>query len=78
MYHKELEIIGWAGVIAIVLGYLLTNFGVIELKSWLYLLLNLFGSVAILTEALRKKDYQPVVLNVIWALVALVGVISLF
>jgi hypothetical protein len=40
-------------------------------------LLNLTGSIGIVVSAISKKDYQPVVLNVVWGLVALISLLSL-
>jgi len=78
MKSKAASWIGWFGVAAILVAYLATNFGWLEFKGQMYLWLNLLGSVAIIVETWKKKDYQPLTLNVVWALVALIGVISLF
>lgn len=72
------EFVGWLGVIAILGAYALSNFGVIELKSATYLILNLAGSIAIVISSLREKDPQPAALNAVWALIALLGIIRLF
>ena len=42
-----------------------------------YQLLNLTGALGIIAETLGKKDMQPVVLNIVWGLVALVTLIRL-
>ncbi len=70
-----INLIGWLGVFAILLAYILTNFSLLNTGNSTYLFLNLFGSIAVLYEAYTKKDYQPVVLNLIWALVALIGLV---
>ena len=75
-----IESLGWYGVSAILLAYTLISFLVIEPDSWQYQLLNISGSIGIIVSSLSKRDYQPVVLNVAWlliAVVALVGVILL-
>jgi len=69
---------GWYGVCAILGAYILVSFGVIVTKSYIYQLLNLTGAIGIMLEAASKKDKQPVVLNVVWALVALVAIFQLF
>ncbi len=43
--------------------------------SLTYLLLNFVGSVAIIISSLSKKDYQPATLNIIWAAIAIVGIV---
>lgn len=67
------QIIGWYGVMAIVVAFALLNFGVLDTDSLAYQLLNITGSISIIIEASSKKDYQPVVLNIVWLLVATYG-----
>lgn len=70
---KVKQIIGWYGVTAIVVAFALLNFGVLGTDSLAYQLLNITGSAGIIIVASSKKDYQPVVLNIIWLLVAIYG-----
>ena len=72
------QIVGWYGVLAILLAYILLTFKVVVADGLPYQLLNLTGSAGIATVALAHKDTQPVVLNVIWAAVALIGILRLF
>lgn len=65
--------IGWYGVLAIISAYALVSFGVVGSHSLGYQLLNLTGAIAIVAEAFTKKDYQPVVLNIAWSLIAVVA-----
>lgn len=65
--------VGWYGVLAIIGAYALVSFGLVGSHSLGYQLLNLTGAAAILTEAYSKKDYQPVVLNILWSLIAVVA-----
>jgi hypothetical protein len=74
---SEIQILGWIGVVLILLAYTLLNFDVVTNKSVVYLIANLLGSILIIIEAFSKKDYQPVFLNIVWALVALIGFLSL-
>lgn len=74
----EREFFAWSGVAAILLGYLLNISGLINVKSPAYLLLNIFGSAAIAYHAYRKKDWQPVVLNIIWLAAATIIAFSLW
>lgn len=75
MKNKLIGIYGWVGVVTVFGAYLLISFGVIASRSLAYQLLNLFGSLGILIEAFSKKDYQPAILNLIWALAAVVFII---
>jgi len=64
------KFIGWYGVLVILIAYVLLNLSFFDAKNIFYQLLNLTGALAIVFSSLRKKDYPPVVLNLIWALVA--------
>src|SRR5260221_13061492 len=75
--QKIIEIIGWYGTIAIVSAYALSSFGMLRSSDFLYQLLNFTGAIGIVIDAFSKKDYQPGVLNVIWAVIALVAVVKI-
>ncbi len=78
MNKKFVEIIGWYGVIAILLAYLLNSLNIINSSNIFYSLLNLTGALGIMVDAWRQKNYQPVVLNLVWALVAIITLTKLF
>lgn len=69
--HILIEVIGWLGVITIVLAYALASFGQITTTETTYHWLNLVGAVAVIFHSVAKKDYQPAALNFIWALIAI-------
>ncbi|MCE9549117.1 hypothetical protein K8Q98_01830 [Candidatus Nomurabacteria bacterium] len=77
MNKTLVSIIGWYGAFAIVLAYILVSFSVISGNSLLFQILNGTGAIGIVIVSLSKKDYQPAVLNIIWALIALVAIISI-
>ncbi len=70
---KTKQFLGWYGVTAIVIAFALLNFGILGTDSLAYQLLNITGSIVIIVVANSKKDYQPVVLNIVWMLVAVYG-----
>ncbi len=70
------ETIGWVGVIAIICAYASLNFGILSQNSLVYLLLNVLGSIGIIIDASRQKDYQPLVLNILWAVIAVFAIIK--
>lgn len=76
MKDSHIELIGWYGAFAVLLAYTLVTFGAIATKSTLYLLLNLTGSFSIIVVSFRKKAYQPIALNFVWMLIALVALLS--
>jgi len=71
------EIIGWYGTIAIVLAYALSSFGILNPDNLIYQLLNATGALGIVLISLRKKAYQPGVLNIIWTVIALIAIIKI-
>jgi len=77
---KELffKSISWYGVLAILAAYVLLNLSFFDAKNIFYQLLNFTGALAIVFSSLRKKDYPPVILNLIWALVTFVVLVKIF
>lgn len=71
------EAIGWYGAVAILLAYALLSFGVLPSVSLEYQLLNLTGALGIILISMKKNNYQPAALNAVWALVALMSILSL-
>lgn len=72
------EVLGWIGIIFVLLGYGLVVFAVISGDSLLFMGLNLLGAIGIAIDAWEDKNIQPVVLNIIWAVIAVVGVVMHF
>ena len=77
MKLSVIQLIGWYGVAAILSAYALLNFGWIDDHNLSYFLLNLTGAAAIIIEAHARHDTQPVVLNIVWAVIALLGLAQL-
>lgn len=76
---KQNDIIGWIGVVLILVAFTLTTFGVINADNIAYGILNFTGALGIILSSYAKKDFQPVILNIAWLLIAAVGIIrSLF
>ena len=71
------EIIGWYGTLAILIAYGLVNFDLLTTKSLIYQLLNLTGAISIVYISFDKKNIQPAVLNIIWALIGLISIVKL-
>lgn len=77
MTKKVTNIIGWYGVIAILSAYFLVSFNVISAQTILYQALNITGALGIVYNSFKKKDTQPVILNLIWAIIALIAILNL-
>ena len=69
----SVEIFGWYGMAAIVGAYALVSFSVIDAGSLLFQLLNVTGAVGILVVSWRKKVYQSVLLQLVWASIGLIA-----
>jgi len=77
MKEKITEILGWYGVVAVVSAYALLSLNIISNNSLLFQGLNLTGAIGITIDALEDKNTQPAVLNIIWALIALIAIIKI-
>lgn len=71
------EFLGWIGVIFVLGGYCLLATGIISGNSWPYHVLILFGSLFLGVISYRKQNYQPVVLNAIFVLFAIIALVRL-
>jgi hypothetical protein len=78
MKEKTINILGWVGVGLILLAYAAVSFNQVQASSWLYQTMNLLGSVFIVVQTGYRKDFQPMSLNIIWAIIALFGLIQAF
>lgn len=76
--HPAIEAIGWVSAILIIVAYGLMTFKVLSPNSAAYLLMNIVGSLGLVAIAEVKKLFQSVVLNIIWAAVALVALFQLW
>lgn len=69
------EFAGWVGVLSILLAYALLSFDVLASDQAAYHILNLVGGAGIVIDAVADKNYQPAVLNLIWAAIAVYAII---
>jgi hypothetical protein len=72
--NRMLQLFGWCGVSAILVAYILLSFDYLVSSSILFQLLNLTGALGVAMASSSKKDYPPVALNIVWALVALFAI----
>jgi len=71
------EAVGWYGAVAIVAAYALVSFGVMTADSVGYQLLNFTGAIGVIVISLVKGAKQPAVLNIFWAIIALIAIVQL-
>lgn len=67
---RWLDVLGWYGTSAIVFAYFASSHGWLE-QGVTYQLLNLTGAIGVGLVCWRKRAWQPLSLEVVWALVAL-------
>lgn len=65
-----------AGSMVILLAFGLAQFGKIDIKSRLYLLLNVVGSTVLAVDALIERQWGFLLLEGVWSIVSLVGLIA--
>ena len=63
-----LEIIGWLGASALLIGFVLNLFDRIKAESRIYLMLNFVGSALLLYNAFENGAYPFVAVNLVWVL----------
>jgi len=73
-YDKLLDILGWIGTALILLGYGLYSTGVVP-DVIIYHWLNLIGSIGVAAISYRRKVWQPVVINVTFAIFAFIAIL---
>ena len=71
------ELVGWYGAVAILMGYTLNTFNVLDSSSIFYQVLNLTGAIGIVVVSISKGAKQPAVLNFVWAVIALLAIASI-
>jgi hypothetical protein len=74
---RAAELFAWYGVAAILIAYALVSFDLIASDSLVYQLLNATGAAGVMIIAYVRRAYQPVVLNFVWALIAVVAIIRI-
>ena len=70
------EVFGWYGVIAILAAYALLSLGMLHGNDLAYQILNLTGAIGVCYDAYKQKNWQPAVLNFIWALIAIIALVK--
>lgn len=71
------EILGTAGVSMILVGFTLNLFGIMQRRSYKYVLLNLVGGALACTASILIEFFPFVILEGTWTVVAVVGLANL-
>ena len=70
------QIVQIAGALLILAGFLLSQRGVLDARSYPYLLLNLIGGAILATLAYGQGRWGFVLLEGVWTLVAIAGLLA--
>ncbi len=71
------QIIGWIGMILILAAYFLVSFDMVTVHNIWFQLLNIIGSFGLALVAFGRRDWQPMVLNIIWILIAIIAMVRI-
>lgn len=71
------QFFGWAGAALILGAYFLVSFEIMRPDSISWQVINLTGAMGLIAASFSKRDWQPVALNIIFALVAIVSILNL-
>ena len=70
------EIIGWYGAAAVMLAYALVSYRLVSPTGIAFQLLNISGAIGLIVISYKKKVWQSVSLNVIWAVIGIIALIQ--
>jgi hypothetical protein len=71
---KLIDVIGWAGAVAIVLAYALVSAKKVQGDSGKYQTLNIVGSVCLTAYTLYYSAYASTVVNVVWTVIGVYAI----
>jgi hypothetical protein len=74
---SSVDLIGWIGIGLIIIAYIFVSAEILDAKDWRYQALNLVGAVAVIWISYKKQVMQTVILNVFWAAIAVVALLSI-
>ena len=66
-----IDIIGWAGSIAVIAAYGLNSYQKISSTSLLFLMLNLIGGIFLIIYSIYYMAYANTFINVVWVIIAI-------
>lgn len=71
------ELLGWYGLIVVLLGYFLVSFSILKAESVPYQLLNVTGATGLTVVSLAKRAYQLTIVNVVWGTIGLIALVKM-
>ena len=70
-----LQFLGWVGALGLLVSYILTSTGTAMTTSVSVSLINILGGILVAVAASARKSWQPMLLNIVWALFGLFALI---
>ncbi|MGZ8191277.1 MAG: CBU_0592 family membrane protein [Methylococcaceae bacterium] len=74
---KYFELTGWIGFILIISAYLFLTIKLLDATATAYHLMNLSGALCMVVNAWHKSARPLLWLNIVWSLVAIIGLIQI-
>lgn len=71
-----IELMGWAGALAVLLAYGLVSTERVSSRSWSYHLLNIAGAVGLVINSTWNGAIPSAVVNVIWIAIGMYALAS--
>ena len=72
--HQLVQI---TGALLILSGFVLAQFGVLDPRSFWYLVVNFVGSAVLTVDAYREAQWGFLLLELVWAIVSAFGLVQL-
>jgi hypothetical protein len=72
--HVWFDTIGWAGAAALLIAYAMVSSRKLEADSAFYQILNIVGSLLLVTNTIFYRAYPSSFVNLIWAAIAVFSI----
>ena len=73
-----IEVFGWSGMILILVAYLLNSSNKISSQSYIYQLMNFFGTCGTSINAFYKHAWPILALQIIWNLISIYSIWKIY
>ena len=71
------QLVQVAGALLVLSGFVLAQLGVLDPRSFWYLVVNFAGSAVLTVDAFRGDQWGFVLLELVWAIVSAAGLVQL-
>ncbi|TAK05163.1 hypothetical protein EPO33_04260 [Patescibacteria group bacterium] len=74
---KMLSAVAWVGAALLLAAFVANSNGYLSTNHPYYHIMNLLGAAGIAAQAWNRRAYPAAALNIVWAIVALIGLIRI-